>query len=103
MLLRLRFFASNLTKPRGFPYEFGRTKTNEPASNLHYTFMSEAFGHDVLKGFENAYRNIIEALQDKDKGYLQGIFEPNLINNLTFPNTKLINSNSTIDVRLIRN
>lgn len=91
-----------LKKAVTFPYEFGRVypvaKTNEVEKDA---FVRNAFGSETIDGFIFAYKNIIEALNESDIGYLKENLENNLTKDLVIPTTQLVNPESEVTCRIL--
>lgn len=74
-------------KTRTFPYEFGRTKyTQDNGKSVQWEFLlKKMFSEDVFTGFSHAYRNLLEAIYDKDLEFLRSNLEANLTKDLEIP------------------
>lgn len=65
-----------------YPYVFKGLLQNQVP---HYSSLNEIkrmFGNDVEEGFKAAYKNIVEALKDKDSNFLNANLENTLTRNI---------------------
>jgi hypothetical protein len=74
---------------------------HEELAEHYHSIVEDLFGKDIFRGFAYAYRDLLEAFKDKDRGYLKNVMEPLLFDSIEIPELQLLLPDSPIDCRII--